>query len=284
MTAAQAGIISITQIVKSSPSGQIIISVTPDMARELLAINLDNNRNVSMRHAKAIATEITGGRWIYDGSPIKINKSGKMFDGQHRCHAVTIADKPAEIMIVWGLDDAAFAVTDTNRVRSGADVLSISGEKNASALASIARLAYSWDWEDGLDTVCVSQKFSNQLTLSLVDADPDLRKWASFSVSCRDLRVIAPPAIIGFCGWLLAKIDESDANAFLSSIASGANLPAGDPRLALIKAATRNVIHGLDSKEERIALIIKAWNLWRADQPCRLLRWTPSTEKFPIPH
>lgn len=110
------------------------VLLTPDLAAWLLDGNLDGNRRLSSREVDRIANDITEGRWKANGDTIKVNESGKLIDGQHRCHAVIQADIAVPTMIVFGVSDDrdTMATIDTTaRPRSVRDIYEIATGKKA---------------------------------------------------------------------------------------------------------------------------------------------------------
>jgi hypothetical protein len=64
--------------------------ITPDMAADLLAVNV-SNRNVRQRRVDQYARDMQVGRWQPTGEPITISDTGKLLNGQHRLMAVVQA-------------------------------------------------------------------------------------------------------------------------------------------------------------------------------------------------
>ncbi len=114
------------------------VRLTPDMARELLQVNAENQRGLRKRQIEKIARDIVSGRWRFDGSPIRISKAGRMLDGQHRCHAVILAKRAIDVVIMRGIDDAAFETIDGGGARTSTDRLVTMGEGYAGRKSAAA--------------------------------------------------------------------------------------------------------------------------------------------------
>jgi hypothetical protein len=84
----------------------------PDLARSLLcknhwtrAVGMSNRR---VRHYSAL---LASGEWLPTYDTIKVNASGALMDGQHRCMAVLWSGVSFPIVLVEGVpDEAAWAM------------------------------------------------------------------------------------------------------------------------------------------------------------------------------
>lgn len=101
------------------------ISVTPEMARELLKLNTDNRR-LREHHIKYLADEITRGAWVVSLDPIAVSTEGVLLNGQHRLSAVVLADKPADMMFAKFVNKEVYDVTDRGLQRTLSDVTTFS--------------------------------------------------------------------------------------------------------------------------------------------------------------
>ena len=83
-----------------------VIDLTPKLAKELLLCNFDN-RPISIKRVESFAADIRDGRWEFNGETIIVADTGEMNDGQHRCHAVIMADKSIPTLLVKGVSRAS---------------------------------------------------------------------------------------------------------------------------------------------------------------------------------
>jgi hypothetical protein len=113
--------------------------ITPAMAADLLERN-DKNRNISERQVIYLTEEILNDRFIFNGESIIVAKNGALLDGQHRLMAVIRANKPIESILIKDVPNEAQKTIDVGMSRSSANVLSMEGVKNASAMAAGIRL------------------------------------------------------------------------------------------------------------------------------------------------
>jgi len=138
------------------------IMLTPELAQYLLDHNygsekhlahlefhdikggIRQNRHLSMARSQEIARIIAHKHWKFTFDAIRIGKSGYMIDGQHRTMGVTIAKRPIDTIVAYGLDDVVIESIDRTRPRSYSDTLKIRGKgKNAGRMSGIASCIYS---------------------------------------------------------------------------------------------------------------------------------------------
>ena len=104
--------------------------ITPRIAAELLTQN-SINRPMSVSHVRRLAESMKRGEWDLNGTTIKVSTSGRLLDGQHRLTACVDAGVPFDSLVVYGLEDEAFATIDQGaKSRKISDVLSIEAGAN----------------------------------------------------------------------------------------------------------------------------------------------------------
>jgi hypothetical protein len=102
-----------------------LVTLTPDMARELLALNWERNRKSRPGFVKYLAEQILLGRWQLTGDAICILENGKLGNGQHRCEAVVLANMPVQILLLRNVSIEAYKVMDNGNKCSVADNLNL---------------------------------------------------------------------------------------------------------------------------------------------------------------
>src|SRR5579859_2761229 len=101
------------------------VLVTPEIARQWLTLNVVN-RPVSMRNVEAIAWDIKHGKWRLTHQGIAFNRDLQLIDGQHRLHAVVVANAVVPMRVSYNIDGDYYAPIDTGRARTVAHVLNLS--------------------------------------------------------------------------------------------------------------------------------------------------------------
>lgn len=103
-----------------------IMEVTPEMAREWLTVNMDNNRRISGKAVEKYAADMKAGRWELNGEAICFNESGKLVNGQHRLRAVIKADVPVKMYVTVGIPNSS-TIYDVQKRRTVDNFLQMDG-------------------------------------------------------------------------------------------------------------------------------------------------------------
>jgi hypothetical protein len=273
--------------------GIAIEMITPAMAQAWLERG-GSNRRPSERLVQKLMRELQLGQWELTGETIKLDKDGKVRDGQHRLTAIIRTAITAPCIVVRGVKESAFNKIDTGKSRTMADVLSIHGHLSSISLATAARglilIERYGCYEVGGVKLGYAAAPSNAEGLAYIEAHPEVAE----AVKEAD-RLRKEGQFIGGRGlWAIAlslfwRIDPQQTHVFVDSLIEGANLEAGSPVLKL-----RNMYRGRlrewhstnENRERLLATVIKGWNAWRRDELVQGLSWHNtgrSAEKFPVP-
>lgn len=233
--------------------------VTPKMAEMFLYWGAAN-RPVRRKHVEYLAGAIQRGEWKANGEAIIFDSSGKMIDGQHRCHAVIQAGVGVMTLVVRGVENGAFETIDRGATRSNTDALFMDGEKNYMVLSAMLKLIHDIEHE----TVASPRKLSSIEQRKVLDAHPLARDWASRQAAIHTLMAGTTQLCAVLC--LIEERCGSRARDFYADIASGANLEEGSPILALRNRLTSDRIlrnSGAQSIRAQICnLVARAWNCY----------------------
>lgn len=117
-----------------------VVMVTPDLAEEWLSAN-DNYRNFVNANLQKLKSDLIAGLWSPTPDAIAFDKSGKLFNGQHRLRAIVESGIPAICLVTykWPTDSNMNPSIDSGAKRNVSTHLSRCGFANASTIASIAR-------------------------------------------------------------------------------------------------------------------------------------------------
>lgn len=204
--------------------------LTPALAKMLLETNIGVNRAINNNSVDRIMESLKDGSIVFNGDTIKVNRTGEMFDGQHRCTAVVETGIAMPILIVRGLNDAAMAVTDQNLTRTVMQILHTTSRdvKHASIAVAMQRLILIGTKE------FVAASDRRRLADYVWDNRKTLEKWASWSKSLLDRgeaftispshslsrgkradhhRQAASPSTLGALGIVMVEILEADEQA-----------------------------------------------------------------------
>lgn len=230
---------------------QEAIEVTPTMAAVGLAAATPNRR-VSAPRVDELGRAIEND-WNFDGSPVRFDRNGGMFDGRHRLLACVKVNKPFYTCVVYGLPPEAMRTVDTNRVRTAGDQLGILNIPYAYQTAAAAR------WLLGIKQGIIGrQRLAREVTALAIK-----HETLPESVAMCYLAMGTAPSLISAIHYIgthfLGLPDEADAFAavFVNGTPAMENCPAKAWREHLLRL--RNSRQFL-TKEAQLYGTIHAWN------------------------
>lgn len=238
-------------------------------------------RPVSDAVVKTYVREITEGRWKENGVTIKLTSEGYVLDGRHRLWAVVEADKPIASLVAFNVPVETFDTIDRGHGRTVGHILTVAGESSGNTLASALSWLYRYRNERMLVTGSHGRPTATEAQL-LLDDEPEIRESLTATDGVRRDKVL-PHAPAAFCHYIFVHENKSGADEFFTGLASGADLGAGSPVLALRRKLLAR--HGSKYKMatvEMIALTFKAWRLYLQGKEARGTRslvWRTTGEK-----
>lgn len=278
------------QLVEAADNAVLRIEeVDPERAYELLAHNT-NNRSVRKPKVETYTRDMKARRWLPAGDPIhvipdgEVDSSGRplglLGNGQHRLLAVIEANVTVRLPMLYASEEFR-TVADQGMKRTFADILRIEyGEVNVPMLAVCVRSVAEYRRTgiiSGKDTSSIAELTRTYLK------ERNIREslYLGHSVAQHGIPII--PSIAATLHYLFSEIDPVDADAFFESLRSGANLSETNAIFALRRLMTRP--ERPSSKKIQSALVIKAFNLWRAGEEVRVLAWRgggSNPEPYPV--
>jgi hypothetical protein len=258
-----------------------LATVTPELAAEWLEMNT-HNRSIKWRRVKEFAGAIKRGEWVINGDAIRFDYNGVLLDGQNRLLAVISAKMPITTFVVFNLDPASQETMDQGSMRLFSDTLKLHGETNVNVLASATRWVFIWDRYTtsggAVDTridrptnVQLLEFFNShksQLHAAVAEAG---KVYARFHAA-------GPRAIVATAWYIFSQIDSAACREFFTQWAEGAQLEIDDPIYALRRWMMNNQNRREKARGEVVlAIIVKAWNAYRAGERPELLSYTDKT-------
>lgn len=263
------------------------VDVTPAMAEKWLTENT-HNRHLNDRTVAALAGAMLRGEWVENGDAIRFAVPRVLLDGQHRLHAVVRSGITIRTDVVEGLPVDAQMTMDVGRKRSFADILKLRGETDWNSVAALTTRIYKW--ETG-QIRSINRPASHAQLLAIWEKNhAEIRSSISVAHAVRR-QLPMTISILALGAFLFQQLDDEDCAAFFDGIKDGAGLEEGSPilafrRLVLNEMATNNRRHGRMNEVLLLALLIKAWNAYRAGETVQLLKWRSGgakPESFPVP-
>lgn len=244
-----------------------VISMTPNMAAQLLADTMTTNRTIREKVIDIYAAEMTAGRWMLTGETIKLDREGNVIDGQHRLWAICKAGVTVPVMLVRGLDHSVIRVIDTAIRRSAADSLRFAGVEyaNLEALASVARLAILWEGGFFRTMSRVTRSVSHLAIVEWVEAHgEEAEASVKFAYAFRNRIAPVTPSPLAFAHYYVSQLDVMESEKFWAGIANLATEGAKDPRQTLLRSLVSDTSKG--NQGALVGRVFTTWNAWRDEQ------------------
>jgi hypothetical protein len=258
--------------------------VTPELAQELLKKNT-SNRRLSEKHVNFLLMQMRSGNWLRTGTTnVKIDRKGKLLDGQHTLNAIIKFGKAVPLTIAEGMKEEVFAVIDTGKGRSAGDIATASGFKNAHSLAAIAKAVilyqngfYSLESGDG------RLKATNMNILDFIEKHEELQEIAEFCAKIYKRFRYLSTTQLGMLYYLFSQKNQTKCDTFFEQYSMGTDLKADSPiRLLRDKLMKDSLNKTKLSGRDKVALVILAWNAFISNRPLTAIALRKDYE-FPKP-
>jgi len=252
--------------------------ITPEVAKEMLKRNT-GNRGLSNSHLIFLSKEMTEGRWLFDGQPIRFTDGGKLLDGQHRLNAVINSGESQDFLIVTGIESDSFKVMDTGKNRNGSDCFKIQGIEYSTSVAATVKFIIDMKF----NTVSGGVKISNSELMEWYSENKSILEFVRRSEHLAKAfsRVISSSKIAGYW-FLFAEKNVTDSDIFINKLCNGLDLSVDSPIYVLRKKLIDIKLGDFEmNRKTKSALIIKAWNFYRKGESIKVLKWNKDIEKFP---
>jgi hypothetical protein len=277
-----------------------IEKITPDEARALIDRTASlgfNNRSIQRSRVEKLAHAIVTGQWQVTHQGIAIGADGGVLDGQHRLHAIVMADQAIETLIARETDPDTFTVLDTGAARTTADTLRIAGFSNPNNVSAMVRgfLAYQ-------QVVGTTDSFERALrlitTTDVVDFLDDSKKQDSVLGALQGARSVAASlarygltSSLGItmmvCRLRTNELGAETTAEFFARLSDGAMLAPSSPILALRRWYMSDTgyarVIGQHRRSVAIACTIKALNDYALRRDRLVVQFKWGVEPYPAP-
>lgn len=236
-----------------------IRQIGPVLAQKMLGRNVDN-RPVKVTNVARFAADMSAGRWLFDGAPIRFGSDGRLLDGQNRLHAIVQSGCTYPFLVVYGIDPGSQVVMDSGAARTSADNLGMSGERHTHTLAAILKLTVLYS--DGRLDRNINYSVSSIEQAQFLASHPEMREAAKVGDKFKG-SVGARGTAVGFAFWLFSQKDHELAVEFFDLLHSRVGLPERSPIIAVDSRFRQLRLNQQKSTvKQEINLLIKGWNLW----------------------
>jgi hypothetical protein len=260
----------------------VYIKITPDIAKDLLKLNeAGRNRRRKWWKIELYTKTMLNKRWKdKNGETIKISKTWKLLDGQHRLWAIVLSKVTVELLIVTGLDDNAFAYIDLGSNRDAADITSINGyqhydSKLAYAIKCILLYEKSSLFKGGITSKEIAnyeiqewQEDTQRMERLVDDLDIIVNTWLP-----KNKNFFTAPQWLAIY-YILRTLPgrAKDAKEFLEQFIEGNDLKRTSP-IKVVRGYFENGIENLYKHKKRnrvnrniltlkVKYLFAAWDLW----------------------
>lgn len=266
------------------------ISVTPQLAAELLELNTANRPKMTRKDLDAAMTK---DQWIENGDSIRISTEGVILDGQHRLDAIIKHGLTIKQDIATGIIPEAFKTIDIGRIRTKAHTLATMGYKNSTALASLVSSLISYEVNNDFQKNTAKQILYNNDVASYMESLPEHELESIENSLAKGWRLYQKNNFLSTPSWafvdvVLGKIDREAADKFLDLCATGDGVNSRDKTSGIyqlrlkLNSSLFNKKGVFVSVAPRVALVFRAWNLYRTNKVVKQLSWD-DRQDFPIP-
>jgi hypothetical protein len=249
-----------------------VMEVTPEQAEKWLK-GADQNRALRDSRIFRYARDMEAGRWRVTNQAIALDEGGRLLDGQHRLHAITLAKVPVMMSVTRGVSKDAVSVIDEGLPRTPADALAFLGVPSTTSHA--AALIFIWK--------ALSGRLFGRLTPSrqeLMALHDDLGREVEGSVrEAMPSRstMFVPGSMVTGMRVVCRRINKAKADGFFEAFLHVHELEKNHPVRVLNTRFAENRGARLKrrlvlTKQEQYALVIRAWNAYyTGEAPTRLL-------------
>lgn len=257
--------------------------ITPEIAKEYLELNTFN-RKISQPVLLRYVNDMKNGKWKDDTFElIKISKTGRILDGQHRLEAVVKSKCSIYFHIAFNLEENIFDVLDTGKSRNASDCFRIAGVKSSNTIPSI--IAHYNLLKSGKKSIAqLNFKSTNAELLNQYYEDVDF--WQNVSRKTNNwyhaFAKIITPSFIGGSFAYFYTLNPTKAELFIDQLCTGVNITNNSiyllrTKLILDKTSPRKLPRML-----KIALIIKTWNHFVQGNNVKILKFDTMRDSFPV--
>jgi len=273
---------------KHSEFGCFVMTITPEIAAEMLALQ-NNLRKPSALRAEKYAGMMRRGAWQgLNGETIKFDTDGCLIDGQHRLLACVMSKATLKSLVVVGVQPAP-KVTSTIGIgdkRTVAETFDNAGHiKNAHCLAAAVRIAFQYDAEKA-DASFVRELYSFtpfEWLEFAVDRYPELSASVNRIVARMQGSILVPKSFLAWFHYECSNHCKQKADDYCFGVVRGEGLDAGHPALLVKNRLTEMALRRVVLKRPAmLEMLAQGWNAFAQGKRLKLVRYSHNAEPKPF--
>lgn len=273
--------------------------VSPSLARKWLERSEGHRqRGIRRRRVEKLAHAINSGQWQITHQGIAMSSDGIVLDGQHRLHAVILADETVQMMVMRDVPAEVFHSIDTGASRTPSDSLKIAGFSDTNILAAVVRTILVYEQVVGTPAGEWSTLDRQVTTADILDyLDDEDRKNAAYGALKAGRMLAGAISRFGATTPLASAnlilqtfptdIGPTTVAEFNARLADGVMLPARSPILSLRRwlVSDTGYVHvpGAIRRPVTVAVYLKAINDYALGLERSLSIFRYGTEPMPHP-
>ena len=232
--------------------------LTVELAKALLEVNTEKNRNIAFSNLKLITQDIRDDRWQMNGDVVRLDWEWNMIDGQYRCQAVIDTGIPIDVVFEIGLDpEAFFSIDRMGKKRTLAEAVSILGYRYSSVVAPAIYhlMAYRTTGNDARSGAVFSQAHKMDALLAETGLADSVERIAR-------IKTIPLPGYMAAYLHIFSQISQDIAEDFVEGLEKGfmdLGRPFNIMRNNIIKIISQNR-EAHKKRHEILCNVILAWN------------------------
>lgn len=264
-------------------------TITPEIATEMLEVAEGfKNRRINDKRVSRYQRAMAAGTWTLSPDAIAIDPQGQLINGQHRLWAVVESGVTIQALVIRGIARSTFQNTDRGIQRSLKNDLEMSGYENTSELATMIAYIVRYESHGRIRSAGSRDPVMFSDAMDLLQRHPDIPDVLRVARSVWNPWRGISRTLIGAMWFLFDQVDLDDAETFFQKLGTGVDLASDDPiylvREKLRRQRDQTIGRGHADPEYQAALLIKAWNLFRAGKTAKTLDFRAGgskPEKYP---
>jgi hypothetical protein len=269
-----------------------LLTLTPQLAKELLARNVANYRSLDRALVAQYADLMRRGLWLENGDAIRFDRDGVLLDFQHRLWAVVESGVTIQTRVVTGLDPKAAHTIDSGRHRALATHLAHAGYRNVRCLGGAARWLIAWR-KGSLagEKPCLPWNLTYNDVEEYLRKEPGIEDGVRWVSSNTEAARLIEPSVLAFLWYAFGLADAKKRDFFFDKLQAGMGVEHGvrHPVYLLHRWLSRAALSKQKMpREEKVAVTILAWRHFHEkgeQMPTKHLVWRSqgaAAQQFPV--